>query len=144
MGLIGSRLFHASVAYSRGRCGLFSQRVTQSTHSCIFTPKTCYYAAVIPTRQNKAREALFFSSRVNYCPTRQTRNSGGFCASQPYSSNSDGGAGSGMIENSTLGRCGSIRLSATILVQRLSFVIAPAYCRQSSKVFRLLSRSKLL
>lgn len=30
MGLVGSRPFHASVAYSRGRCGRFSYRVAQS------------------------------------------------------------------------------------------------------------------
>ena len=62
--LIGSRPFHTPVAYSRGCCGLFSYRVAQSLILAHILPlKPCYYLAMIPPRQNKAREALFLSSR---------------------------------------------------------------------------------
>ena len=132
VGLIGPRPCYTRVAFSCGFCRRFSYRVEQSLVSAnspqISAISTLLLSCYIHTRQNKAREALFHSSRVNtYHLKGQTLNLPPFRASHEYSSKRDGGAGSGIIENSTLGRYGSIRLSATIRRQRLSFVIALAY-----------------
>lgn len=53
VGLVGSRPFHASVAYSRGLCGRFSYRVAQSLirgimrlNSAVFLP-WCHLALIL-------------------------------------------------------------------------------------------------
>lgn len=71
VGLVGSRPLCVAVAYSRGCCGLLSGGTIP--HPCDYAPKysrfclgvTLPLSYPIPTRQNKAREALFHSSRVN-------------------------------------------------------------------------------
>lgn len=48
------------------------------------------------------------------------------------------------ILNSTLGLSLSINFSATTLTHKLSFLIVFVFCRQSSCIFKLLSRSGLI
>lgn len=113
VGLVGSRLLRALWLILVAAEGIYIIGGL-IPHPCDYAPKfSRFYIGVIlpssypiPPRQNKARESLFHSPPhgLTYHLRRQAQNLPRFRASQPHSSNKDGGAGSGMIENSTLGR----------------------------------------
>ena len=112
VGLVGSRLLRAAVAYSRGCCGHLHYRVAQSLiraimrlNSAAFTlVSSCPYLILFRHGKIKPVRRCFIPHGLTYRFRRQARNLHRFRASQLHSSNKDGGAGSGMIENSTLGR----------------------------------------
>lgn len=108
VGLVGSRLLRAAVAYSRGCCGHLAQsliRAIMRLNSAAFTlVSSCPYLILFRHGKIKPVRRCFIPRGLTYHLRRQARNLPRFRTSQPHSSNKDGGAGSGMIENSTLGR----------------------------------------